>query len=206
MVVIGCAWVVGTRPSMTASSPSPVDDGDGYETDHQDYCEVCQQGGEIILCDTCPRAYHLVCLDPELEKAPEGKWSCPHCVSPWQTPGVGVLSVLVFHTPARSSRGRTWGGASEGGSCTMVEGRPCPGCLHLDSPPPTPPPGEGRDQVGAEGRRRRRGRGWLRGGGGRPHGVLPRVQGRRRAALLRRLPLLLPPALPQPAASRDPKR
>uniref|UniRef100_A0A8C7AH37 Chromodomain helicase DNA binding protein 5 n=1 Tax=Neovison vison TaxID=452646 RepID=A0A8C7AH37_NEOVI len=59
-----------------------IDDGDGYETDHQDYCEVCQQGGEIILCDTCPRAYHLVCLDPELEKAPEGKWSCPHCVSP----------------------------------------------------------------------------------------------------------------------------
>ncbi|KAK6292044.1 hypothetical protein J4Q44_G00378290 [Coregonus suidteri] len=52
---------------------------DGYETDHQDYCEVCQQGGEIILCDTCPRAYHLVCLEPELEKAPEGKWSCPHC-------------------------------------------------------------------------------------------------------------------------------
>ncbi|KFU95427.1 Chromodomain-helicase-DNA-binding protein 5, partial [Chaetura pelagica] len=58
-----------------------VEEGDGYETDHQDYCEVCQQGGEIILCDTCPRAYHLVCLDPELEKAPEGKWSCPHCVS-----------------------------------------------------------------------------------------------------------------------------
>nr|XP_033778251.1 chromodomain-helicase-DNA-binding protein 5 isoform X9 [Geotrypetes seraphini] len=56
-----------------------VEEGDGYETDHQDYCEVCQQGGEIILCDTCPRAYHLVCLDPELEKAPEGKWSCPHC-------------------------------------------------------------------------------------------------------------------------------
>ncbi|XP_071016970.1 chromodomain-helicase-DNA-binding protein 5-like [Oncorhynchus clarkii lewisi] len=55
------------------------EDGEGYETDHQDYCEVCQQGGEIILCDTCPKAYHLVCLDPELEKAPEGKWSCPHC-------------------------------------------------------------------------------------------------------------------------------
>lgn len=52
---------------------------DGYETDHQDYCEICQQGGEIILCDTCPRAYHLVCLDPELDEPPEGKWSCPHC-------------------------------------------------------------------------------------------------------------------------------
>lgn len=42
---------------------------------------MCQQGGEIILCDTCPRAYHLVCLEPELEEAPEGKWSCPHCES-----------------------------------------------------------------------------------------------------------------------------
>merc|ERR1712156_610409 len=49
------------------------------ESEHQEFCEVCQQGGEIILCDTCPRAYHLVCLDPELDEAPEGKWSCPHC-------------------------------------------------------------------------------------------------------------------------------
>lgn len=57
------------------------EDADGYETDHQDYCEVCQQGGEIILCDTCPRAYHMVCLDPDMERAPEGTWSCPHCVS-----------------------------------------------------------------------------------------------------------------------------
>ena len=40
---------------------------------------MCQQGGEIILCDTCPKAYHLVCLEPELEEAPEGKWSCPTC-------------------------------------------------------------------------------------------------------------------------------
>ncbi|CAH1776248.1 unnamed protein product, partial [Owenia fusiformis] len=24
---------------------------------------------------------HMVCLDPELEAAPEGKWSCPHCES-----------------------------------------------------------------------------------------------------------------------------
>uniref|UniRef100_A0A671TAT7 Chromodomain-helicase-DNA-binding protein 5-like n=1 Tax=Sinocyclocheilus anshuiensis TaxID=1608454 RepID=A0A671TAT7_9TELE len=68
------------RKSFSLNSIVNVgEDGDGYETDHQDYCEVCQQGGEIILCDTCPRAYHLVCLDPELEKAPEGKWSCPHC-------------------------------------------------------------------------------------------------------------------------------
>uniref|UniRef100_A0A3B4CQA4 DNA helicase n=1 Tax=Pygocentrus nattereri TaxID=42514 RepID=A0A3B4CQA4_PYGNA len=67
------------RPAKKKKKMVGDEDGDGYETDHQDYCEVCQQGGEIILCDTCPRAYHLVCLEPELEKAPEGKWSCPHC-------------------------------------------------------------------------------------------------------------------------------
>lgn len=51
----------------------------GDSIEHQDYCDVCQQGGEIILCDTCPKAYHLCCLDPELEEAPEGKWSCAAC-------------------------------------------------------------------------------------------------------------------------------
>nr|XP_044986603.1 chromodomain-helicase-DNA-binding protein 3 isoform X4 [Jaculus jaculus] len=67
------------RPGRKKKKVAGEEEVDGYETDHQDYCEVCQQGGEIILCDTCPRAYHLVCLDPELDRAPEGKWSCPHC-------------------------------------------------------------------------------------------------------------------------------
>ncbi|XP_026203770.1 chromodomain-helicase-DNA-binding protein 4-like isoform X2 [Anabas testudineus] len=67
------------KPPKNKPKRKKAEDGDGYETDHQDYCEVCQQGGEIILCDTCPRAYHMVCLDPDMEKAPEGTWSCPHC-------------------------------------------------------------------------------------------------------------------------------
>lgn len=63
---------IGNRgKKKKAKKPEPIE--------HQDYCEVCQQGGEIILCDTCPKAYHLVCLDPELEEAPEGKWSCAKC-------------------------------------------------------------------------------------------------------------------------------
>ncbi|XP_026667383.1 chromodomain-helicase-DNA-binding protein Mi-2 homolog isoform X2 [Ceratina calcarata] len=69
-----------TKKKKKTKTTSKFPDGEeGLQTDHQDYCEVCQQGGEIILCDTCPRAYHLVCLDPELEETPEGKWSCPHC-------------------------------------------------------------------------------------------------------------------------------
>ncbi|XP_012269327.2 chromodomain-helicase-DNA-binding protein Mi-2 homolog isoform X2 [Athalia rosae] len=69
-----------TKKKKKTKTTSKFPDGEeGLQTDHQDYCEVCQQGGEIILCDTCPRAYHLVCLEPELEETPEGKWSCPHC-------------------------------------------------------------------------------------------------------------------------------
>ena len=89
------------KTRTTAKFPS--EDGDGYETDHQDYCEVCQQGGEIILCDTCPRAYHLVCLEPELEEAPEGRWSCPHCVgegdfclTPFDTIDIGLRYITML--------------------------------------------------------------------------------------------------------------
>lgn len=67
---------IGNKSKKKKSKKTNFQDDD---IEHQDYCEACQQGGEIILCDTCPKAYHLVCLDPELEEAPEGKWSCPTC-------------------------------------------------------------------------------------------------------------------------------
>ncbi|VVC89740.1 unnamed protein product [Leptidea sinapis] len=68
-----------SRKKKKLKTTNKFPDGTEGEPEHQDYCEVCQQGGEIILCDTCPRAYHLVCLEPELEETPEGRWSCPHC-------------------------------------------------------------------------------------------------------------------------------
>ncbi|NXR08107.1 CHD5 protein, partial [Semnornis frantzii] len=98
-----------------------IEEGDGYETDHQDYCEVCQQGGEIILCDTCPRAYHLVCLDPELEKAPEGKWSCPHCQSSWPPLPLTPSPCVLCHEPP------PWDCIAA--SCM------CPRALHGSGPP-----------------------------------------------------------------------
>lgn len=71
---------VKTQVSTNKSKMKNTTDHDEFETDHhQDFCDVCQAGGEIILCDTCPKAYHLVCLEPELEEAPEGEWFCPTC-------------------------------------------------------------------------------------------------------------------------------
>uniref|UniRef100_A0A8R1I745 Uncharacterized protein n=1 Tax=Caenorhabditis japonica TaxID=281687 RepID=A0A8R1I745_CAEJA len=51
----------------------------GEAVENQNHCEECRQGGELILCDTCPRAYHGICIDPDMEAPPEGDWSCPHC-------------------------------------------------------------------------------------------------------------------------------
>uniref|UniRef100_G3Q4E4 Chromodomain helicase DNA binding protein 4a n=1 Tax=Gasterosteus aculeatus aculeatus TaxID=481459 RepID=G3Q4E4_GASAC len=45
---------IRTKKKPSKSNPKKkkeAEEGDGYETDPQDYCEVCQQGGEIILCD-----------------------------------------------------------------------------------------------------------------------------------------------------------
>lgn len=49
------------------------------QAEHQDFCEVCKQGGEILLCDGCPKAFHKVCLEPEFEDIPEGIWLCQEC-------------------------------------------------------------------------------------------------------------------------------
>lgn len=45
-----------------------------------DYCAVCEDGGELICCDACMRAFHVVCLNPPLLDLPEGDWFCPSCV------------------------------------------------------------------------------------------------------------------------------
>lgn len=52
---------------------------DYLQVEHQAYCEACDDGGELLLCDTCTLSYHLTCLDPPLDDPPEGDWSCPKC-------------------------------------------------------------------------------------------------------------------------------
>ena len=51
------------------------------EVQDTEACEVCGEVGEVLLCDTCPRVFHLSCVDPPLTEVPEGDWSCDLCVS-----------------------------------------------------------------------------------------------------------------------------
>ncbi|KAE9603296.1 putative DNA helicase chromatin regulator PHD family [Lupinus albus] len=55
------------------SSKKKGNDGHYYE------CVVCDRGGNLLCCDSCPCTYHLQCLDPPLKRIPMGKWQCPSC-------------------------------------------------------------------------------------------------------------------------------
>ncbi|KAL6206272.1 hypothetical protein ACLB2K_023520 [Fragaria x ananassa] len=55
------------------SSKKKGNDGYYYE------CVVCDLGGNLLCCDSCPQTYHLQCLNPPLKRIPNGKWQCPNC-------------------------------------------------------------------------------------------------------------------------------
>ncbi|KAL5537316.1 hypothetical protein UlMin_045665 [Ulmus minor] len=45
--------------------------------DSDDMCAVCGDGGDLILCRGCPRAFHTACLD--LHGVRPHDWYCPNC-------------------------------------------------------------------------------------------------------------------------------
>uniref|UniRef100_A0A3B4U4G3 Autoimmune regulator n=1 Tax=Seriola dumerili TaxID=41447 RepID=A0A3B4U4G3_SERDU len=46
---------------------------------NDDECAVCKDGGELICCDGCPQAFHLICLDPPLTSIPSVREVCGVC-------------------------------------------------------------------------------------------------------------------------------
>ncbi|GBG32642.1 PHD finger protein 21A [Hondaea fermentalgiana] len=52
----------------------------GIKSENEDFCSLCEQGGDLLLCDGCPRSYHLPCLGIE-EPPEEDEWFCPECLA-----------------------------------------------------------------------------------------------------------------------------
>ena len=55
------------------------------EDDEEEVCEACgletwTDGNWMLLCDGCDKAYHTLCLTPQLQAVPEGDWLCPSCL------------------------------------------------------------------------------------------------------------------------------
>lgn len=46
---------------------------------HNEYCELCFTGGQLLCCDGCERAYHFSCVTPPINEIPNGDWFCSHC-------------------------------------------------------------------------------------------------------------------------------
>lgn len=49
----------------------------GQVIENNEYCDVCRKDEKLLLCDFCPRSFHLECLD--LKRAPRGDWRCIAC-------------------------------------------------------------------------------------------------------------------------------
>ncbi|KAJ1920848.1 hypothetical protein H4219_001085 [Mycoemilia scoparia] len=47
-----------------------------------DFCEACKQTGRFICCDSCPRVFHFMCIDPPLDEDYANdisNWYCSKC-------------------------------------------------------------------------------------------------------------------------------
>ncbi|KAH9671029.1 PHD-type domain-containing protein [Citrus sinensis] len=45
--------------------------------DNDDLCTICADGGNLLPCDGCPRAFHKECAS--LSSIPQGDWYCKYC-------------------------------------------------------------------------------------------------------------------------------
>lgn len=48
--------------------------------EHNEVCEICEVGGDLLCCSTCSLVFHLKCLRPKISSIPKGEWSCAYCI------------------------------------------------------------------------------------------------------------------------------
>ncbi|KAI5074850.1 hypothetical protein GOP47_0010811 [Adiantum capillus-veneris] len=61
----------GTGKRVSSKGKSQLDDG------NDNICQICGDGGQLMLCDSCPSAFHYGCL--HLDAVPDGDWHCSRC-------------------------------------------------------------------------------------------------------------------------------
>ncbi|NXI08481.1 AIRE regulator, partial [Irena cyanogastra] len=84
----------GQLQAATVYSQDPVP-----HQENEDECAACGDGGELICCDGCPRAFHLACLVPPLPHVPSGTWRCGSCVENVTEPGQLLEADLPVERP-----------------------------------------------------------------------------------------------------------
>ncbi|XP_039930299.1 autoimmune regulator [Hirundo rustica] len=115
----------GQLPAATVYSQDPVP-----HQENEDECAACGDGGELICCDGCPRAFHLACLVPPLPHVPSGTWRCGSCVENVTEPGQLLEADLPVERPSEIP-----GEAVRDTQPAGVEGSICSRCCSRISTP-----------------------------------------------------------------------
>ncbi|XP_072915085.1 transcription intermediary factor 1-alpha-like isoform X2 [Hemitrygon akajei] len=72
-----------TQPCGASHKPARAGAENSKEDDpNEDWCAVCQNGGDLLCCEKCPKVFHLVCHVPTLLAFPSGEWICTFCRDP----------------------------------------------------------------------------------------------------------------------------
>ena len=75
--------------------PQQVMKEDVEEDTHDDECFLCDDGGDLLLCEhkNCPRAYHLQCINRKVVPPKSQKWECQlHFCATCKKPSVAACS------------------------------------------------------------------------------------------------------------------
>ncbi|XP_077425517.1 uncharacterized protein LOC144054192 isoform X2 [Vanacampus margaritifer] len=70
------------------------------ETESEDFCAVCLNGGDLLCCDCCPKVYHLACHLPSLRSFPTTDYDLAESFRR----GVNVPYVLSHHDQKRCEK------------------------------------------------------------------------------------------------------
>ncbi|CAK4671538.1 hypothetical protein LEN26_010919 [Aphanomyces euteiches] len=123
-----------------ASEASPVktkrQQSKAGETEWEEYCCVCRDGGELLCCDGCPHVFHFTCVG--LRRIPRGKTFCPNCdrnvkpvypvVLPSDVPKDGTSSGV--HIKSEEEWDAFCGICKNGGELLLCDG--CPKAFHVE--------------------------------------------------------------------------
>ncbi|NWW35540.1 AIRE regulator, partial [Panurus biarmicus] len=129
-----------TQPKACQMTPCPL----AWGQENEDECAACGDGGELICCDGCPRAFHLACLVPPLPHVPSGTWRCGSCVENVTEAGQLLEADLPVERPPEilgEPEQDTQLGRAEGSVCSRC-------CARIPTPQHCPAPsGDPRGQL-----------------------------------------------------------
>jgi len=76
----GVDWALMDDPYELSEDDIYGDEKSTTGDENKDECDICGDGGELLCCDNCDKAYHANCLRVEPDSLPD-PWHCPSCLN-----------------------------------------------------------------------------------------------------------------------------